>query len=979
MSRATCPTPEQLSGYVEGALPPDVAETVAAHLETCSDCEDTLASIEQQGNPLLDDLRQPDPLRSELESPEYRRAIEAAEAAGGDCPDFRGHGGEAVAAKMGLSPLTPEGAGGDCPNFRVSENGTVPFDQPAHFQPRRLGEYELLAELGKGGMGAVYKARQVRLGKIVALKVLPHDRTSDPRAVARFEREMKAIGQLSHPNIVQALDARDIDGTTVLVMEYVDGLDLAKLISSFSRAPKGSGLLCSPCDITPLTHNSPRHLLRIADACELVRQAAVGLQCIHENGLVHRDIKPSNLMLTPQGQVKILDLGLALLHGKGVGSLLPERPSGCFAQKTPDPFSEELTSDGLAMGTPDYIAPEQAGDSHTVDIRADIYSLGCTLYHLLTGRAPFSAPKYKTPFDKVVAHTRDTAPAIRTLRPEIPDELSAIIERMMAKDPADRFAAPGDVAAVFVSFAGGADLAALLAHAAGDRRSGAASLPADGVAPRPSRRRKRWAVAVALVMLAIGFGLAIVIRIQIEIKNTPIPPPPERKPLIGWRSLRCDLGKTSFYPWASRHRTTQVLKPYTWRAAEPVDSVTAVLTGDINGDGRLEIVTVEGNTVAAYDAWGKELWRQNPIADSGVYIPTRRVGCISRPVLEDFDQNGAAEVLIVAGSRILNHGTEKGPLSIVAYDGQGKVARDFTAIEGEVGSVEPAYDFNGDGCPDVVFATGAYLHPHAICIYDYKTGGVLWRADFADIPILGGVGATGRKDRDIFVTVAYASHRDPPVGDYDSRHCYAVLFDAQGHRLWKQEYEHSLDGSMADLDGDGKDELVLINTTDEVARLHLIDPKDGKPTATLDGLQSGAHREWSIADVNGDGRKEIVFGDGKKLHVVDSKAKVLRSKDAAETQVMATNDLNGDGAVEIIARQGRNLIVFDGRLAEIARYRAAGNIQSAIVSDLDGDGINEVLFRAGEGEKFRLEIVHFEPDVMRGPWSGLDERRGKRF
>ena len=140
-------------------------------------------------------------------------------------------------------------------------------------------------------MGTVYKARQIRLGKIVALKVLPKERTSDPRAVARFEREMKAVGQLSHPNIVQAYDARDIEGTTVLVMEYVDGLDLAKLARRAGPLP-------------------------IADACELVRQTAVGLQYIHENGLVHRDIKPSNLMLTPQGQVKILDLGLALLGRK---------------------------------------------------------------------------------------------------------------------------------------------------------------------------------------------------------------------------------------------------------------------------------------------------------------------------------------------------------------------------------------------------------------------------------------------------------------------------------------------------------------------------------------------------------------------------------------------------------------------------------------------------------------------------------------
>ena len=309
MSFRNCPTREQLSDFSIGILPPDVAETVAVHVDTCVDCERTLAELGRQQDSLMRQLRSPAPGLAELDSPEYQRAMEAAEAVG--------QGGVATLA--------------------------APAPEPSLTELGQLGEYELLAKLGEGGMGSVYKACQVRLGKTVALKVLPKDRTSDARAVARFEREMKAIGQLSHANIVQAVDARDIDSTTVLVMEYVDGLDLAKITKAV--APIG-----------------------IADACELVRQTAVGLQYIHENGLVHRDIKPSNLMLTRQGQVKILDLGLALLD--------PHQTTG-----------KELTSNGLAMGTPDYIAPEQAGDSHRVDIRADIYSLGCTFYHLLAGRA----------------------------------------------------------------------------------------------------------------------------------------------------------------------------------------------------------------------------------------------------------------------------------------------------------------------------------------------------------------------------------------------------------------------------------------------------------------------------------------------------------------------------------------------------------------------------------------------------------------
>lgn len=393
MSSQNCPTREQLSGYVEGRLPDDLVEAVAEHVETCAICDATVEELERQSDSPFQALRDPVPPLVGLDSPQYKRALKTAEAAGLD--------------DASLSPPAVEGV--------------------SLFALGQLGEYELLGRIGRGGMGAVYKARQVRLDKTVALKVLPRERTSDLRAVARFEREMKAIGRLSNPNIVQALDARDIDGTTVLVMEYVEGLDLAKVLRRVGR-------------------------FAIADACELIRQTALGLQYIHENKLVHRDVKPSNLMLTPQGQVKILDLGLALLNSH-------ESTDG------------ELTGDGSVMGTPDYIAPEQAGDCHGVDIRADIYSLGCTLYHLLTGCAPFGGPNYRKPLDKVMGHTRDTAPAVKVLRPDVPNVLSAIVERMMAKDPVSRFVAPAEAATALSPFVAGSDLPALLAKATTSRRA----------------------------------------------------------------------------------------------------------------------------------------------------------------------------------------------------------------------------------------------------------------------------------------------------------------------------------------------------------------------------------------------------------------------------------------------------------------------------------------------------------------------------
>ena len=287
----------------------------------------------------------------------------------------------------------------------------------------QLGEYQLLEKLGEGGMGAVYKALHTKLGRQVALKVLPKGRIEDPRAIARFEREMMAVGAVDHPNIVRAMDAREIEGTRFLVMEFVKGLDLGKVVRRLGHLP-------------------------VADACELVRQAALALQSAYEHKLVHRDVKPSNLMLNQQGQVKLLDLGLARFQSD-------------------QPAAEEVTATGQPIGTIDYMAPEQVSDTHMVDIRADVYGLGCTLYKLLTGRPPFSGPKFETPFNKMQGHLQKGVPPIRRFRRDVPRELVAVLNRMLAKDPAERFATPVEAADAIGPLATGSDLAGLLARAEG--------------------------------------------------------------------------------------------------------------------------------------------------------------------------------------------------------------------------------------------------------------------------------------------------------------------------------------------------------------------------------------------------------------------------------------------------------------------------------------------------------------------------------
>jgi serine/threonine protein kinase/WD40 repeat protein len=424
---ANCPDPEKLLAFALGRLDDEQSQAIASHTDVCPACEKTLSGMDQASDTLVSHLREPDVEPQFAKKPEYAEALRR----------VKTQAAEAIQA----AAAEPAASGDKEPSKRADVD--ISFTQQS--QPRegdtsvaglgRLGEYELLDKLGEGGMGAVYKARQIRLAKIVALKVLPQGRTTDPRARARFEREMQAIGRVSHPNIVQAHDARDIDGTTVLVMEYADGIDLSQLIRRQER-------------------------LAIPDACELIRQAAVGLQCAHDNGLVHRDIKPSNLMLTRQGVVKILDLGLALLG-------------------TEQPGEGELTSSGQAMGTADYIAPEQATDSHRVDIRADIYSLGCTLFKLLTGRPPFFGPQYRTVTAKMLAHVTAPVTPIRDLRPDVPKDLAAALDRMLAKKPEERFATPAEVAAAMEQFAKQADLTRLHAKTVEPGHSAETAQPDD--------------------------------------------------------------------------------------------------------------------------------------------------------------------------------------------------------------------------------------------------------------------------------------------------------------------------------------------------------------------------------------------------------------------------------------------------------------------------------------------------------------------
>src|SRR5262245_23311290 len=271
-----------------------------------------------------------------------------------------------------------------------------------HASDLLLGHYLLLERLGEGGMGQVFKARETRLGRVVALKILRKERIVKPDIIRRFHQEIQAAARLSHPNIVHAYDAEQIGDAHVFAMEYVEGIDLARLVKQSGPLP-------------------------VAQACEYVRQAAVALQHIHEHGMVHRDIKPANLMHDNHERViKILDMGLVRLLDDDSG----------------ESSVTKLTRLGVVMGTVDYISPEQALNSQRADIRSDLYSLGCTFYYLLTGRVPFPADE---PMAKLLAHSCEQAVPVEQLRPDPPPRVVDIVHKLMAKHPDARHQTPAEL------------------------------------------------------------------------------------------------------------------------------------------------------------------------------------------------------------------------------------------------------------------------------------------------------------------------------------------------------------------------------------------------------------------------------------------------------------------------------------------------------------------------------------------------------
>lgn len=407
MLATTCPPRKQLQNYLAGKLEESDSEVLEQHLQSCQVCEQTALEIDQAPDSLVELLQDSVPPADQVEG-EPGDPSSAATSSGGD-------------PASSYDPVLQ-------PQSSVWPHSLA--------MPTAIASYELLKQLGNGGMGAVYLARHKKLDKLVAIKLLPALPARMPEFVARFQREMRAAGQLAHPAIVRSTDAGEEQGIHFLVMDAIDGLDLSRI----ARAIDKTGIPFS-----------------IADACEIARQTAMGLSHAHEKGIVHRDIKPSNLMLDAEGQVKILDFGLAQV--------------GIW-----DHGSAEITSVGQLMGTLDYMAPEQAERSGSVDYRADLYSLGATLFRLLTGRPPLAATPDLTPLEKLRLLSTHHAPKLSTLRGDAPQALSQLLETLLARDPSQRPASAAHAAELLEPFCVGAELTALVARAR--------AIPSEAEAPQ---------------------------------------------------------------------------------------------------------------------------------------------------------------------------------------------------------------------------------------------------------------------------------------------------------------------------------------------------------------------------------------------------------------------------------------------------------------------------------------------------------------
>lgn len=373
--KTECPEPQTVKRYAIGQFSDEEGDQLEKHFSECSSCADLLTAMESSSDSLVRHL-----------------------------PLVAGVSKEFTASRAWLEQLkaSPQSL---VKAQKITSRGNS--DEQA-IELGNLGSYELMGILGRGGMGVIYTARHKQLGRDVAIKVINPQLVSGADAHARFDREIALLGKLDHPGIVTAIDAGRVSGVAYLVMERVDGVDLSSL----------------------LNHVGP---LSIPEACEIIRQAALALAVAHQRDAIHRDIKPSNVMIERNGNVKLLDFGLAFIH------------------PIQDSDQSHLTTLGRLIGTLDYMAPEQA-EGRTAGPATDIFGLGATLFFLLTGKPPRPSQQNATLLHRLQSVVNTPAPALQSLRADVSQELSELSGRMLSLAPEDRPRTANEVAELLSNF-----------------------------------------------------------------------------------------------------------------------------------------------------------------------------------------------------------------------------------------------------------------------------------------------------------------------------------------------------------------------------------------------------------------------------------------------------------------------------------------------------------------------------------------------
>ena len=435
---SSCPSHDEIHGWLIGRFDEPMVSRLQQHFESCTKCEQTLSTLDIPSDEVIQKLSELPPL--DEDEADYRRLRQQLLATQVSFPDDQ----------LAITFLE------QAQRLADPQLGALPF---------RLGNYELLECIGRGASGAVYRAQHVNLERTVAVKVLGSIGKDGAQAIERFIAEMKVIGSLAHPHIVRATDAGEVDGLHFLVMDFVEGIDAAQLLFRQGK-------------------------LSVPVSCEIVRQAALGLDFAHSKSLIHRDVKPSNLLVAAPGQVKLLDLGVATRIERSPSEQLPGQTSGQATDKS-------------IVGTLSYMAPEQRSALSNLDARADIYGLGKTLLKLLTGRNVSSSDL-----------------GIDQLRSDVPADVRSLLSRMVATNPDDRPATAKEVAKALSPHADQRDLINLVTKLFPNRDGSV--IPSDEF-PAPTnssmvtkRTRRRWIGAAIGLSIVAALAAVWISRTWIE-------------------------------------------------------------------------------------------------------------------------------------------------------------------------------------------------------------------------------------------------------------------------------------------------------------------------------------------------------------------------------------------------------------------------------------------------------------------------------